>query len=85
MTVIVKDRETDALVRALAERTGESLTGAIKTAVREKLQRLPLTDSEIAARKKKLARLAVRADALPTLDKRGADDILDYNASGHFD
>jgi len=36
----IKDPETDALVRRLAALTGESITGAIRTAVRERLERV---------------------------------------------
>jgi antitoxin VapB len=35
----IKDRETDELARQLAETTGESLTEAVKAALRERLER----------------------------------------------
>jgi antitoxin VapB len=35
----LKDPETVQLIRELASRTGESLTSAVKTAVRERLER----------------------------------------------
>ena len=41
MAIIIKDREADHLIRALAERTGESITDAVKQAVRERLKNLP--------------------------------------------
>jgi len=85
MAILIKDREADQLIRALAERTGESITDAVKEAVRERLQRLPLSDDEIAARKRKLAALIARADAMPTLDDRTPDEIIGYNEFGHFD
>jgi hypothetical protein len=33
-----KDREADTVIRDLVERTGESMTDAVKRAVRERLQ-----------------------------------------------
>ena len=85
MAVIIKDPETDDLIRALADRTGESFTAAVKTAVRERLQRLPLSAGDIAARRKRLAKLLAKADAMPVVDQRSADEIVGFNASGHFD
>ena len=85
MAVIIKDNETDTLIRKLAERTGETLTSAVKTAVREQLKRVQLGDDEIAIRRRKLAKLLARFDAMPTVDSRGADEILGYNEKGLFD
>lgn len=39
MSLNLKDPETVQLVRDLARSTGESLTGAVKTAVQERLER----------------------------------------------
>jgi antitoxin VapB len=40
MAMNIKNEETERLVNELAELTGESLTGAITTAVREKIVRV---------------------------------------------
>jgi antitoxin VapB len=85
MAILIKDPEADQLIRRLAERTGESITDAVKQAVRERLERVPLTEDEIAARKRKLAKLVAKAKALPTLDDRTADEIIGYNELGYFD
>jgi antitoxin VapB len=85
VAILIKDQEADQLIRALAERTGESITDAVKQAVRERLERVPLTEDEIAARKRKIDALIVRADAMPTVDHRTPDEIIGYNKSGHFD
>ncbi len=85
MAILIKDPEADQLIRRLADRTGESITDAVKQAVRERLERVPLTESEIAARKRKLTKLVAKAKALPTLDDRTADEIIGYNKLGHFD
>jgi antitoxin VapB len=44
MTVLIKDEEADRLIRQLAERTGETITDAVKGAVSEKLARTPLSE-----------------------------------------
>jgi antitoxin VapB len=85
MAILIKDQEADQLIRALAERTGESITNAVKQAVRERLQRVPLTKTEVTDRKRKLAGLLAKAKAMPTIDDRSADEILGYNKLGHFD
>ena len=40
MSLHIKNSQTDRLVRELARRTGESMTGAVDQAVRERLERL---------------------------------------------
>jgi antitoxin VapB len=85
MAILIRDEETDTLIRMLAARTGETMTDAVKHAVRDRLQRMPISDNEIAARKRKLAKLFAASDAMPTVDHRSADDILGYNVHGHFD
>ena len=86
MAVIIKDRETDTLIRELAERTGESITESVKTAVRERLQKVPLNEDQIAARKRRLAELLAYFDSLPHTNEHLTDDeIIGYNEQGHFD
>ena len=85
MAVLIKDPEADRLIRDLAGRTGETITQAVKEAVRERLQRLPKSEKEIAARRKKIAQILAKIDAMPTVDARTPDEILGYNDSGHFD
>ena len=85
MTVLIKDDETDRMIRQLAERTGETITDAVKGAVSEKLARTPLSEEEIAARLKRLHELMAEFDAIPTVDHRSADEILGFNDKGHFD
>ena len=85
MAILIKDREADQLIRTLADRTGENITDAVKQAVIERLQRVPLSQDEIAARKLKLAELFAQWDAIPTVDGRTSDEIIGYNELGHFD
>jgi len=44
MSLNIKNEETARLIRELADLTGESLTGAVTEAVRERLDRLKQTD-----------------------------------------
>ena len=85
MAILIKDQEADQLIRALAERTGESITEAVKQAVRERLDRVPWREDEIAVRKRKLADLIAKCNAMPTVDDRTPDEIIGYNEFGHFD
>lgn len=86
MSILIKDAETDRLVRELAERTGESITESVRMAVWERLQRVPMNEDEIAARKRKLAELRAYFASLPVINEHLTDDeILGYNEHGHFD
>ncbi len=81
MAINIKDPETDRRARELAERTGESLTTAVSTAISERLERLRGRRSapDLAA---ELDAIAERSGALPVLDRRTADQILDYDEHG---
>ena len=43
MAVLIRDQETERMIRQLAERTGETITDAVKGAVAEKVARTPLS------------------------------------------
>ena len=66
MSLNIKNEETHALVRELADLTGENLTSAITVAVRERLHRLRLRENATAARAE--AFLAIGRDAAARLD-----------------
>lgn len=70
MALSIKHAEADRLARA----TGETLTDAVVTALRERLDRV-----------RQLARLRAiqrRVAALPTRDSRSVDEILGYDEDG---
>jgi antitoxin VapB len=81
MALSVKDPEADRLAREIAERTGETLTGAIVVALRERLARLkakPRRRSLI----EEMREIARRVAALPVLDNRSDEEILGYDKDG---
>jgi antitoxin VapB len=83
MALNIKDPETDRLARELARATGETVTEAVRNAVKARLKQVgPSAKIGIA---KKLEEIALRLAKLPDLDKRTADEILGYNEHGHFD
>ena len=81
MALSIKDPEADRLAREVSKRTGESLTEAIVTALRERLARLRGGPKRRPLREE-LRDIAGRVAALPTLDQRSEDDILGYDERG---
>jgi antitoxin VapB len=83
MAVIIEDEETIRLVRQLAERAGESIDLAVRNAVFDRLQRIPLNEDEIARRKRKLAEVLAHFDSLPRVNEHLTDDeLIGYDESG---
>ena len=80
MALNIKDPETDQLARRLAAATGETVTEAVRNAVREKLDRLPKKDMRGLA--EDVRAIGRRCAALPDLDRRSADEILGYDEHG---
>jgi antitoxin VapB len=68
MALSIKDEETDALVRKLAERRKLSMTQAIKLAVSNELKLIERTDkADVDARIKAVREIQRRTRALPEL------------------
>jgi antitoxin VapB len=84
MALHIQDRETDQLARKLSAATGETITQAVNTALRERMSKVaaPVTESEYIAR---IKAITARVAAMPVLDTRSADEILGYNEHGLFD
>jgi antitoxin VapB len=81
MALSIKHDEADRLARALARATGETLTDAVVTALRERLDRV----RQPARAKQRLERVRAiqrRVAALPARDRRSADEILGYDQHG---
>jgi len=81
MALSIKDPETERLARALAQRTGESLTIATRRALEERLSRVGGATRR-AALLEDLATSRRRWSAMPVLDSRSADDIIGYDPNG---
>jgi antitoxin VapB len=83
MAILIKDKEADEMIRTLAARTGESITEAVKAAVRQRLQSIPRSEQEIAERKRRLAELLAYFDSLPHINEDLSDDeIIGYDENG---
>jgi antitoxin VapB len=81
MALSIKHPEADRLARELARTTGEGLTEAVINALRERLARQKrrprgrrLSDE--------LRAIGERVAALPVVDDRNADEIIDYDGRG---
>jgi antitoxin VapB len=81
MPLSIKSYETERLAREIAGKTGESLTGAIQTALQERLERLNRNQQNrnLANQLREILR---RVDRLPVLDSRSPDEIVGYDENG---
>lgn len=81
MGLSIKNLETERRIRELSAATGESLTTAVDTAVRERLERLRQSTPVDTA---KLKALLAAMDAVAALDSRSGAQLLDdlYDADG---
>lgn len=80
MALSIKSEEADRLARELAAETGETLTEAVETALRERLDREHAKHA--ASMRTRLARLAADAAALPVVDDRTPEEIIGYDDTG---
>jgi antitoxin VapB len=81
MALNIKDEGADRLARELAAETGESITTAIKIAVRERLERLRGTAPR-ERRRRELTEIAARSAGRRVRDRRSAEEILGYGPDG---
>jgi len=81
MAFSIKNPEADRLARKLAQATGEGLTEAVVVALRERLER-------VGARRggrslaDELDEIARRYAALPVLDPRPPEELIEYDEHG---
>ena len=80
MALNIKDPEADRLARQLAALTGESITAAVKTAVRERIEREERARGKASV--EELMAIARRIAEAPNLDDRTDDEILGYDERG---
>jgi antitoxin VapB len=88
MPLNIKDPQTEQLAREVAALTGESKTGAIRQALKERKQRLLLARSGRGRRERILDYLETVWPQLPpgvrgtTLTKEQEEEILGYGPDG---
>ena len=82
MPLSIKDPEADRLARAVAQRTGETLTQAVINALRERLAREQRKEQAIESLVEDVMEIGRHCAALPLLDARTADAIIGYDENG---
>jgi antitoxin VapB len=82
MPLSIKDPTADQLARALAQRTGETLTAAVITALRERLEREQRKDQTGESLAEDVMEIGRHCASLPLLDPRQPDEILGYDGNG---
>ena len=81
MPLSIKSSEAEEIARKLASATGETLTGAILTALRERLDRIEQQNVRLSLADQ-LDEIALRAAALPLRDGRSPEEIVDFDENG---
>ena len=82
MPLSIKDPDADRLARALAKRTGETLTEAVINALRERLERELRKEHSIESLVEDVMEIGRHCASLPLLDRRQTDEILGYDKTG---
>jgi antitoxin VapB len=83
MALNIRDPEVHSLARALADATGQTMTNAIKDALRDRLA--AVVNAEKEDREARFAAIMDRGRrfrALPTADSRPLHDIVEYDDDG---
>lgn len=80
MALSIKSDEADRLARELASETGETLTEAVETALRERLDREHA--KRATSMRVRLARLAADVAMLRVADARTPEEIIGYDDLG---
>lgn len=84
MALSIKNTEVDRLARELSEVTGESLTEAISSALKERLER-ETGKKQPNRLHEEIRRIQERVGRLPRLDERSDEEIIGYNNQGLMD
>ena len=83
MALNIRDPEVHRLARAVADATGETMTEAVQTALRERLAKVGQSDeAERRRRYEALMEHGRRFRALPVVDPRPFDESLGYDEHG---
>ena len=81
MALSIKDPETERLARALAARTGETITIATRRALEERLKKMG-SQAKKAALLEDMEAMQRRLSTLTVLDDRSPDEIIGYDENG---
>ena len=81
MAIHIRDPEAERLIRELAQRTGDTMTGAITVAVRDRLAREDRKTQDIEALLEDTRAIADHFCSLPVLDDRTPEEML-YDENG---
>jgi antitoxin VapB len=82
MALSIKHPEADRLARELAKSTGEGITEAVINALRERLARQKQRRRHGRPLSEELRAIGERIAAMPVLDPRSPEEILDYDERG---
>ena len=81
MALSIKHPEAERLARALARRTGKTITQTVISALRERLK-WEEGRGTVPRLKDQLLETGRRCAALPDLDRRSPEEILGYDEAG---
>jgi antitoxin VapB len=81
MPLSIKDPEAERLARELARETGETITAATRKALEERLLRVAGRRHR-RSRVEEVMEISRRCAALPVLDPRTPEELLDYDEHG---
>jgi antitoxin VapB len=81
MGITIKNPKAEQLAREVARLSGENLTQAIINALEERLEQLKARRSATILTEQ-ILEISQRCSALPDLDQRNPDEILDYESRG---
>ena len=82
MVLTIKNPEADRLARAVAARTGESLTQAVVNALRDRLAREERKSEDVESRVDDAMEIGRHYVSQPLLDRRTPEEIIGYDAHG---
>lgn len=81
MALNIRNAEAEQLAERLAKITGETKTEVVRRALEDRLQRLQRERTGLRLADE-LDEIALHCAALPTHDRRDADEILGYDEHG---
>lgn len=81
MALSIKDPEAVRLARAVAQRTGETMTQAVIVALRERLLREEHKSQNVELLVEEVMAIGRHFSSLPVLDSRSIDEML-YDKNG---